>query len=137
DGVLHRSARRVPDNLALKFGDREWTYSQLNDAVTRVARHLRDLGIAPGERVAAYGKNSDAYLLLFLGCARAGCVHVPINFNASGEELLHMLRHVGCMALFADPALEVNVDDVIAGCPTMKHRGTLHSGDHIDVLDWA
>jgi fatty-acyl-CoA synthase len=83
--VLRRTAGRVPGRVALRFGGREWTYRELDDAVTRAAAFLLGLGLAKGDRVAAYGKNSDAYLLGFLACARAGLVHVPVNYNLMGK----------------------------------------------------
>src|SRR3954447_4483839 len=91
DGVLRRSANRHPDRTALRFADRSWTYRELDDAVSRAARTLLDLGLERGDRVAAYGKNSDAYLLGYLGCARAGLVHVPINYALLDEELAYLL----------------------------------------------
>ncbi len=42
--------------------------------------------LAQGDRVAAFGKNSDAYVLLWLGSSKAGLVHVPVNFALSGAE---------------------------------------------------
>ena len=59
DGVLRRSARRTPARTALVFGDRTWTYRELDEATTRTAAWLRTLGVAQGDRVAAYGRNSD------------------------------------------------------------------------------
>src|SRR3954453_2599627 len=91
--LIRRSARRAPTRIALHFGERRWTYEELDDAVSRVAGRLLELGLRKSERVAAYGTNSDAYLLLYLGCARAGLVHVPVNFNARGEELAFLLAH--------------------------------------------
>ena len=80
--VLRRTAGRLPGRLALTFADRRWTYAELDRGADRVAAALLALGLTHGDRVAAFGKNSDAYLLLYLGCARAGLVHVPVNFNA-------------------------------------------------------
>ena len=71
-----RSARRSPDAQALVFEDRLWTYADLDDAAVKVAAALLDLGLRKGDRVAAFGKNSDAYLLLWLGVAKAGLIHV-------------------------------------------------------------
>ena len=68
--VLERSARRMPERLALTFAERRWSYAELDRAAGRVAAALLALGLKRGDRVAAFGKNSDAYLLLFLGCAR-------------------------------------------------------------------
>src|SRR6201995_1743776 len=89
--TLARSAARTPDKLALTFDGREWSYAELDAAAGRVAGRLLEQGARPGDRVAAFGRNSDAYALLFLGCARAGLVHVPVNFNARRDELTYLM----------------------------------------------
>ncbi|WIM93403.1 fatty acyl-CoA synthetase [Actinoplanes oblitus] len=129
--IIERSARRTPARVALTFGDRSWTYAELDTAAGRVAAGLLALGLSHGDRVAAYGKNSDAYLLLFLGCARAGLVHVPVNFNTTGGELAYLLTQSEPAAVFGDVALAAVLDAIeeeLAGLP----RRTLH-----DVLAWA
>ncbi|MFC5060961.1 acyl-CoA synthetase [Actinomycetospora atypica] len=110
DAVLRRSARRTPGRTALLFADRTWTYAELDDAVSRTAGWLRTLGVVQGDRVAAYGRNSDAYLLSFLGAARIGAVHVPINYALTGEELAYLVEQSGSRVLVVDPALAANVE---------------------------
>ncbi len=66
DGVLRRSAAKYPDRVAVVFEDRTRTYRELDDAVTRVAAYLLGLGLEHGDRVAAYGTNSDAMQSDFL-----------------------------------------------------------------------
>ncbi|MEU6241649.1 acyl-CoA synthetase [Streptomyces sp. NPDC047024] len=105
DGVLRRSARRVPARVALEYGERTWTYAELDDAVSRAAALLLDGGLAPGDRVAAYGHNSDAYLIAFLACARAGLVHVPVNQHLTGDDLGYVLGQSGSALVLTDPAL--------------------------------
>ncbi|QUH04612.1 acyl-CoA synthetase [Saccharopolyspora erythraea] len=108
--VLRRTAARVPGRVALRFADgsgeeREWTYAELDDAVSRAAGVLLAAGASKGDRVAAYGRNSDAYLIGFLACARAGLVHVPINYNLTGSELGYLVEQSGSTIALADPAL--------------------------------
>ncbi|WP_028850839.1 fatty acyl-CoA synthetase [Thermocrispum municipale] len=135
--ILERTARRLPDKLALTFADRRWTYAQLDRAVSRVAAGLLAQGLSPGDRVIAFGKNSDAYLLSYLGCARAGLVHVPINFNSRGEELAYLLTQSEPSLVLVDPALEPLVDEVADQIGSLR-RGTLRDGDgEIDLLRWA
>ncbi|GAA2251423.1 acyl-CoA synthetase [Streptomyces ruber] len=105
DGVLRRSARRTPARDALHYGTRSWTYAELDDAVSRAAQVLRDTGLAPGDRVGAYGHNSDAYLIAFLACARAGLVHVPVNQNLTGDDLAYILGQSGSALVLTDPDL--------------------------------
>jgi fatty-acyl-CoA synthase len=110
DGTLQRSAARHPDRTALLFADRTWTYAELDDAVTRAAGVLLDLGLRRGDRVATYGRNSDAYLLAYLGCARAGLVHVPINYALTGGELSYLVEDSGARAVLVDPALRPTLE---------------------------
>ncbi|MGW4515884.1 acyl-CoA synthetase [Streptomyces sp. NPDC004393] len=105
DGTLRRSARRTPERVAIRYDDRSWTYAELDDAVSRAARVLRESGLAPGDRVGAYGHNSDAYLIGFLACARAGLVHVPVNQNLAGDDLAYLVEQSGCALVLADPDL--------------------------------
>lgn len=105
DGVLRRSAARNPDRTALTFEDRAWTYRELDDAVSRTAAWLVAGGAARGDRIAVYGTNSDAYVIAFLACARAGLVHVPINYALRGDELSYLLQTSGARVLLVDPAL--------------------------------
>ncbi|MFG3122235.1 acyl-CoA synthetase [Streptomyces sp. NPDC048201] len=119
DGVLRRSARRTPARVALKYGERAWTYAELDDAVSRAAALLLAQGLDRGDRVAAYGHNSDAYLIAYLGCARAGLVHVPVNQNLTGADLGYLLDQSGSVLTLADPAL---ADRLPAGTRTLPLR---------------
>ncbi|AQA20756.1 hypothetical protein BTZ20_4154 [Rhodococcus sp. MTM3W5.2] len=112
DGVLRRSAAKFPDRTALTFDGRSRSYRDLDDAVTRAAGHLLALGLESGDRVAAYGTNSDAYVIGFLACARAGLVHVPVNYALKGEELSYLVSQSGARAVLVDPALRGTLDSV-------------------------
>lgn len=104
-GALRRSARRTPARVAVEYRDRTWTYGELDAAVARAAHVLLGEGLTPGDRVAAYGHNSDAYLIAFLACARAGLVHVPVNQNLVGDELAYILGQSGSSLVLTDPDL--------------------------------
>jgi fatty-acyl-CoA synthase len=135
--VVGRSARRYGDRVALTFQSRSWTYSELDIAIGRVAARLLALGLDPGDRVTALGRNSDAYLLLYLGCARAGLVHVPLNYNARGDELTHLLTQSQPRIVFADRALQDRIEEVSGALGTIA-RGSLREGaGSTDVLAWA
>ena len=121
DGVLRRSAGRTPARVAVRYRERSWTYAELDDAVSRAARVLRDTGLGPGDRVAAYGHNSDAYLIAFLACARAGLVHVPVNQNLTGTELEYILGQSGSALVLVDPGL---LDQLPTAVRTLTLRDT-------------
>jgi fatty-acyl-CoA synthase len=136
DTIFRRSVRRQPTAPALEFEDRSWTYQQLDTAVDRVARHLLGLGLVAGDRVAAYGKNSDAYLFVFLACARAGFVHVPVNYALQGEELSYIVAQSGARALLADADLQPTWQGVRDGLG-VEFELTLRGGDGPTLVEIA
>ncbi|MFG2381691.1 acyl-CoA synthetase [Streptomyces avermitilis] len=111
DGALRRSARRTPERRAVRYRNRSWTYAELDEAVSRAARALCETGLVPGDRVGAYGHNSDAYLIGFLACARAGLVHVPVNQNLTGDDLAYIVEQSGATLVLTDPDLAGNLAD--------------------------
>ncbi|MFI8931485.1 acyl-CoA synthetase [Streptomyces sp. NPDC053474] len=117
DGVLRRSARRSPQAVALRYGERVWTYAELDDAVSRAVRVLGESGLGRGDRVAAYGHNSDAYLIGFLACSRAGFVHVPVNQNLTGDDLAYVIEQSGSTLVLADPDLAPRLPDTVRVVP--------------------
>jgi fatty-acyl-CoA synthase len=152
--ALRRSARRDPERVALRFAERTWTYAALDAAANRVARRLADAGLEPGQRVAAYGRNSDAYLVTWLACLRAGLVHVPVNYALTAGELGYIVRQSGASALVCDSALAPNVaasedcarvavhgrftsDGAASTGPSDSVAGASASGSAFDVLATA
>ncbi len=135
--ALARSVMRQPNKVALDFNDRSWTYQQLDDAVNRVANRLIEAGLQRGDRVAAYGKNSDAYLFLWLACTRAGLIHVPVNFALVQDELSYILNQSGCRAIFCDDALAPQLAQ-LSGQVGAEITGSLRSdstaGQALDIL---
>lgn len=110
-GALARAARTYGPRTALRFGERAWSFSDLNRAARRLARRLADLGLRPGDRVAAFGRNSDAYLVAWLGCAVGGYIHVPINYALTGEELAYILTQSGARLVLHDADLAQTLAD--------------------------
>ncbi|MFE4417980.1 acyl-CoA synthetase [Streptomyces sp. NPDC056817] len=117
DGVLRRSARRTPARVAVEYDERSWTYAELDDAVSRAANVLLGQGLAPGDRVGAYGHNSDAYLIGFLACARAGLVHVPVNQSLTGDDLAYIVDQSGSALVLTDPDLAERLPDAVRALP--------------------
>ncbi|UXX96814.1 acyl-CoA synthetase [Streptomyces sp. AD2-2] len=125
DGVLRRSARRTPARVAVDYGERSWTYEELDDAVSRAATVLLDQGLTPGDRVGSYGHNSDAYLIGFLACARACLVHVPVNHNLTGDDLAYILGQSGSTLVLTDPDLAGQLPDGVRTLPLRDADGSL------------
>lgn len=139
--ALRRAARRHRGRTALSFGERIWSFIDLDRAVDRVAHGLIGAGLSRGDRLGALGRNSDAYLILWLACARAGLIHVPINYALTGRELRYIVEQSGARAVIVDPALAGNAREALAE-GSAPWFGTLFGGASrgdpgLDVLSLA
>jgi fatty-acyl-CoA synthase len=111
DGI-RRIARMSRGRSALVFGERDWSFGDLDRAADRVAGYFAALGLAAGDRIAAYGRNSDAYFIAWLACVRGGFVHVPVNYALTGGELTYILRQSGSRLVLVGDSVYGNLNEV-------------------------
>lgn len=115
--LLRRTARRVPDKLAIRCGNVAWTYREFDTLCSKLARGLIDSGVSAGDRVAVLSRNSHAFAALRFALARIGAVLVPINFMLNAEEIAFILRSSGAIALALGPDF-VETGEAAAGRDT-------------------
>lgn len=134
DGV-RRAVAKFHDRVALTFGDRQWSFIELDRAAGRVAHRLLARGLCKGDRVAAYARNSDAYLILWLACTRSGLVHVPVNYALTAGELKYIVAQSGARALVYDSELASTVAAVRPEVAVAFYgRFAAATADEFDVL---
>ncbi len=100
--LLHRTADRYPDRPALvsHHQDRRLTWAELSAEADRVARGLWSLGIRRGDRVGLWSTNCAEWIILHMGCARAGAALVNVNPAYRSHELHFTLTRSRMKALF-------------------------------------
>ena len=85
---------------AVKFGERETSFAELDARSNRVAHALLAAGLEPGDRVSALTKNHDSWYPLFFGTARARACFAPINCRLAPAEIGFILGDAGPKLLF-------------------------------------
>src|SRR5258708_40367252 len=79
--LFEHAADAFGDRIAVACGDRQVTYSELEQRVNRLAHHLAGIGGGPGDHVGLYARNSiEAPETLLAACERraaAGTTHHP------------------------------------------------------------
>ena len=106
--LLTRAAERYRHKIALRWGSATYSYRALETAAEQGGRALLGSGLQPGDRVVAYGRNSDLYLLAWLACCKAGLVHVAANYALTAPELRYIAEQSGARLVLHDPALAAN-----------------------------
>jgi fatty-acyl-CoA synthase len=100
--LLHRTASRFPDRLAVAslHQGKRLTWAELSDRADRVARGLWALGVRRGDRVGLWSTNCIEWILMHMGCARAGAALVNVNPAYRSHELQFTLTRSRMKALF-------------------------------------
>lgn len=89
-----------PDDIAHVFKDRRTTFAELDARASRIANGLIAAGLVPGDRVAVYAANSDRYVEVLFGCAKARVVLVGVNARLAPPEVAYVLDDSHARILF-------------------------------------
>ncbi|GAA1915695.1 AMP-binding protein [Nocardioides marmoribigeumensis] len=117
--VLEAIADAVPDRPAVVTLDRTWTYREVDERATRLADHLRGLGVRPGDHVAVHSANRIEWVEAFYGCFKARAVPINVNYKYLRDELAHVYGDAGCVAAVVAPE---HAEDVRAVAPpALRH----------------
>jgi acyl-CoA ligase (AMP-forming) (exosortase A-associated) len=130
--LVFESAMRRPDALALTYGSRNLTYSELADLVGRFAGGLSSLGLQRAERVAIYLEKRFETVIASFGTPAAGGVFVPINPLLKPEQVGYILRDCNVRVLVTSPERLAQLAPVLAECHDLRHVVML-DGNRPDV----
>jgi long-chain acyl-CoA synthetase len=98
---LSEAVRRDPDGLALKVDETEVPYAALDAASARVAGHLLERGLQPGDRVGVMLPNVPYFAIVYYGVLRAGGTVVPMNVLLKERETTFYLSDPQAKVVFA------------------------------------
>jgi acyl-CoA synthetase (AMP-forming)/AMP-acid ligase II len=104
-GFVEVHAQRRPDAIAIRYGERQWSWADWSSRIRRAAGALRAAGIERGQCVAVLDKNHPACLELLFAAASIGAVTTVVNWRVIGDELVHVLDDSGARVLFVGDEL--------------------------------
>ena len=101
------SVREVcPQAVALRRGDRQLNYEQVDRKADRLAAYLAQLGAGPGTTVALCMERSFDWIVAALGILRAGAAYVPLDAAWPDARLRYAIEDSGAVALVACATLQ-------------------------------
>ena len=116
--MLTQNARRHGDRVGFIWGDKSWTWREIDGAVSALAAALAARGVVKGDRVLVHSKNCDEMFWSMFAAFRLGAVWVPTNFRLMPDEVAYLATASGAKAFLchgdfpehataaANPALE-------------------------------
>ncbi|MFE0046036.1 acyl-CoA synthetase [Streptomyces albireticuli] len=101
--------------------ERRLTYAALDEAANRLAHHLRDSGVRPGEHVGLHLYNGVAYLQTLWACLKIRAVPVNVNYRYVAGELAYLYRDADLVALVFDGEFTERVAEALPEAPALRH----------------
>jgi long-chain acyl-CoA synthetase len=99
--TLTASAERAPESPAIRLGEGELSYAELDDLSARLATLLAGEGLAPGDRAGIMLPNVPQFPIAYYGVLRAGGIVVPMNVLLKRREIAFYLEDSGAKLLLA------------------------------------
>ncbi|MGV1048448.1 MAG: long-chain-fatty-acid--CoA ligase [Solirubrobacterales bacterium] len=109
--IVIDSATRSPQSAAVRLGDTELTYAELDRRSARLAALLRARGLRPGDRVGLMLPNVPEFPIAYYGVLRAGGVVVPMNVLLKRREIAFYLEDSGAGLLLSWHGFAVEARD--------------------------
>jgi amino acid adenylation domain-containing protein len=90
--------------IAVQFGDRAFTYEELNRGSNQLARYLQGLGIKPEMAVGICLERGVEAIAAMLAVLKVGAVYVPLDPSYPSERLQFMLKDADIIVVLAQTA---------------------------------
>lgn len=116
--LFEHAVDAVPDNPALKVGDRVATYADLERDSNKLAHYLAAQGVKAGDHVAIYSKNSIEHVVAVLATVKLRATTINVNYRYVEGELDYLFDNADVVALL----FERTYADVVARCAPKHPR---------------
>lgn len=101
--LFEEQVRKTPNNIAITFENKQFTYKELNEKVNSLARYLKNFGVKARDIVAIRIDKSLEMMLGILAIIKLGCCYLPINMQYPKERVLFMLNDSKAKLLLGTP----------------------------------
>ena len=90
--ILDEAVRQWPENIALDFFGKTYTYARLGEMTNRIATGLKAMGVGKGSRVGLFMPNCPQYVMCYYAILKIGGTVVNFNPLYSPHEIEHQLK---------------------------------------------
>jgi fatty-acyl-CoA synthase len=143
-GLLEEMAAAYPQQDAVIHSEMgvRYHFKRLSREIDRSARGFIKLGINAGDKVGLWAHNTPEWLLSFLGITKIGAITVPIDPNATTENLHFILAQSECSGLIISGGTENRKTEEMAlaakkQMPALQFIIVLGDASVEEMIPWA
>jgi amino acid adenylation domain-containing protein len=107
--LFEQQASRRPTAPALRYGDEELSYAQLDQRANQLAHALQARGVGPEQLVAICVERSIEMVVAILGVLKAGGAYLPLDPSHPLERLAFMVRDSGAALVLTQQQLRARL----------------------------
>jgi len=119
--LFEEQVERVPDNIAVMYGDIELTYRELNERANQLANYLREAGeIAPDTLIGLCLDRNEYMLIAILTVLKSGGAYVPMDASYPDERIKYILEDAGTKVVLTNKLYQQKLEDLSANIAGAK-----------------
>jgi acyl-CoA synthetase (AMP-forming)/AMP-acid ligase II len=107
--------------VAIVFGEKRFTFSQLKENGTRLTNALLGLGLEKGDRLAMLMPNCPEVLFADYACCKIGLAKIPLATYLNVKDMIFMLQETQARAIIYDSILGHYVEQFKQELPHLEH----------------
>src|SRR5437763_16226373 len=88
--LVTQNARRHGHRIGFVWGEKSWTWREIDGLVSALAAALAAHGIGRGDRILVHSKNGAEMFWSMFAAFRLGAVWVPTNFRLMPDEVAYL-----------------------------------------------
>lgn len=100
--TLAEAVKRYREKIAITMGDRQISFTRLDEDSNRIANALLKMGVNRGDRVAVLLPNCPEFAAIYFGVVKAGGVAVLLDIKYKATELVALFHDCQPRVVFAD-----------------------------------
>ncbi len=101
--LVAERAAASPDNVAVVYEGRQYSYREINGEANRLAHWLIEQGIGTEDRVAVLLDKSPELVITALGIMKSGAVYLPVDPTYPPERLSYILDDAQAKLVLREP----------------------------------
>src|SRR5712664_3015805 len=126
--LLTQNARRHGDRIGFVWGDRSFTWREIDGRVSALAAALAARGIGKADRILVHSKNCDEMFWSMFAAFRLGAVWVPTNFRLMPDEVAYLATASGAKAFLCHGDFPAHAAAVKAASAALKFTWCIGGG---------
>ena len=109
--LFRKQVAQTPDNMAVVYHDKHYTYKEVDAISERIAGYLVKQGLGNEDVVSVLIPRCEWMAIASLGVLKAGCAYQPLDPSYPAERLNFMMKDANAKLLIADEELRPVVDE--------------------------